>query len=99
MNIIYAHEADPAKCTASHPTYDTYAEALDAASAPALNRPGVPKLRILRGVHAPGLGTAWEPVGEDACPGCGRPAHMGCHDLCEADTPQLTADEIGVAPW
>lgn len=44
----YAIEADPGKCTASFPTFDTAAEAFEAANVPAFTRDGLPAPRVLR---------------------------------------------------
>lgn len=43
----YAIEADPGKCTASFPTFDSLDAALAAASVPAMVREGLPLPRVL----------------------------------------------------
>lgn len=45
--IEYALEADPGKCTASFPTFDTFDAALAAANQPAMERDGLPLPRVL----------------------------------------------------
>lgn len=47
MGAEFALEADPGQLTASHPLYDTLDAATTAASAAALQRDGVPAVRIL----------------------------------------------------
>lgn len=53
----YAIEADPGKCTASFPTFDSLDAALAAASVPAMVREGLPLPRVLTR-----RGGAWYPV-------------------------------------
>jgi hypothetical protein len=43
----YALEADPGKCTASFPTFDTWEAAQAAANQPAFVRPGLPPPRVV----------------------------------------------------
>ena len=53
----YAIEADPGKCTASFPTFDSLDAALAAASMPAMEREGLPLPRVLTR-----RGGTWYPV-------------------------------------
>ena len=75
----YAIEADPGKCTASFPTFDSADEAFAAVDVPAFVRQGLPAPRVLR---RDGL-QHWVPA-------CGTPTwHGRCglikgHDLGSA---------------
>lgn len=57
-SLQYAVEADPGKCTASFPTFDTLDAASAAASEPCMERDGLPLPRVL---VRRGSGS-WEPV-------------------------------------